>query len=130
VNEPIDSGPARLRCHPLGSLDVNGMKSLLSVFDVKANRIYHAAGAGQRIRDGALVVNVGPYGLKLRIIRTKQSVPPVRMPRRDPNGKSARAQMPNDAAADKAGSAEHGDGATVRCHHGSNFPIHVGASHC
>jgi hypothetical protein len=28
--------------------------------------------------------------------------------------------MPNDAAAEKAGSAEHGDGATVRCHHDSN----------
>ena len=33
--------------------------------------------------------------------------------------------MPNDAAAEKAGSAEHGDGATVRCHHDSNSPIHV-----
>jgi hypothetical protein len=33
--------------------------------------------------------------------------------------------MPNDAAAEKPGSAEHGDGATVRCHHGSNSPIHV-----
>ncbi len=80
MNEPIDSGPVCLSRDPLGSLDVNGMKSLLSVFDVKANRIYHTAGAGQRIRDGPLVVNVGPYGLKLRIIRTKQSVPPVRMP--------------------------------------------------
>jgi hypothetical protein len=38
--------------------------------------------------------------------------------------------MPNDAATEKAGSAEHGDGATVRCHHDSNSPIHVGASHC
>src|ERR1700737_915686 len=38
--------------------------------------------------------------------------------------------MPNDAAAEKAGSAEHGDGATVRCHHDSNSPVHVGASHC
>ena len=28
--------------------------------------------------------------------------------------------MLNDAAAEKAGSAEHGDGATVRCHHDSN----------
>jgi len=27
------------------------MKSLLSVLDVKANRIYDAVGAGQRIRD-------------------------------------------------------------------------------
>ena len=25
--------------------------------------------------------------------------------------------MPNDAAAEKSGSAEHGDGTTVRCHH-------------
>src|SRR5258705_1052556 len=38
--------------------------------------------------------------------------------------------MPNDAATEKAGSAEHGDGATVRCHHDSNSPVHVGASHC
>jgi hypothetical protein len=33
------------------------------------------------------------------------------------------AQMPNDAATEKAGSAEHDDGATVRCRHGSNLPI-------
>jgi hypothetical protein len=33
--------------------------------------------------------------------------------------------MPNDAAAEKAGSAEHGDGAIVRCHHDSNSPIHA-----
>jgi hypothetical protein len=31
--------------------------------------------------------------------------------------------MPNDAAAEKAGSAEHGDGPIVRCHHGFNSPI-------
>ena len=28
--------------------------------------------------------------------------------------------MPNDAAPEKAGSAEHGDGATGRCYHDSN----------
>ena len=37
--------------------------------------------------------------------------------------------MPNDAAAEKAGSAKHGDGATVRCHHDPNSPVYVGASH-
>jgi hypothetical protein len=37
--------------------------------------------------------------------------------------------MPNDAAAEKAGSAEHGDGASVRCHHDSNPPVYIGASH-
>ena len=51
MNEPIDSGTVCLSRYPLGRLDVNGMKSLLSAFDVKANRIYHAAGAGKRIRD-------------------------------------------------------------------------------
>src|ERR1700730_13775676 len=35
--------------------------------------------------------------------------------------------MPNNAAAEKAGSTEHSDGATVRCHHDSNSPVHVGA---
>src|SRR6476659_9422436 len=48
----------------------------------------------------------------------------------DPDGKFAIAQMPNDAAAEKAGSAEHGDGATVRCHHDSNSPVYIRASHC
>src|SRR5260370_39945193 len=38
--------------------------------------------------------------------------------------------MPNHAAAEKAGSTKHGDGATVRCHHDSNSPVYVGASHC
>ena len=41
-----------------------------------------------------------------------------------------RAQMPNDAAAEKARSAEHGDDATVRYHHDSNSPVYVRASHC
>jgi hypothetical protein len=91
VNEPIDAGTECLSRYPLGSLDVNGMKSLLSVLDVKANRIYNAVGAGKRIRDWPFVVNVGPYGLKLRIIGTKQYVPPIRMPWRGPNRKSVRA---------------------------------------
>ncbi|MEA2264011.1 MAG: hypothetical protein QOJ51_6836 [Acidobacteriaceae bacterium] len=36
-----------------------------------------------------------------------------------------RAQVPNDTAAEKTGSAEHGDGAIGRCYHDSNSPIHV-----
>ena len=51
MNESFDPGPVRLSCYPLGKLDVNGMKSLLSALDVKANRIYDAVGAGKRIRD-------------------------------------------------------------------------------
>jgi hypothetical protein len=123
VDEPFDSGPARLRCHPLGCLDVNGMKSLPSVLDVKTDRIYNAVSVGKRICYRSLVVNIGLHGLMLRIIRTKLSVSPIRMPGRDPNGKSAIAQMPNDPAAEKASSAEHSDGATARCHHDSNSPV-------
>jgi hypothetical protein len=73
----------------LGRLDVNGMKSLLSVLDVKANRIYSGVSAGKRIRDRSFVVNVGLYGLNLRINRTKLSVSSIRMSGRDPDGKSA-----------------------------------------
>jgi hypothetical protein len=35
----------------LGTLDVHGMKGLLSVLDVKTDRIYNAVSAGKRIRD-------------------------------------------------------------------------------
>jgi hypothetical protein len=51
VNEPNDAGTECLSRYPSGCLDVNEMKSLLSVLDVKANRIYNAVGAGKRIRD-------------------------------------------------------------------------------
>ena len=51
MNQPFDSGQARLRCHSLGRLDVNGMKSLLSLLDVETDRIYNAVSAGKRIRD-------------------------------------------------------------------------------
>ena len=51
MNEPLGSRPARLRCYPLGSLDVHGMKGLLSVLDVKTDRIYNAVSASKRIRD-------------------------------------------------------------------------------
>jgi len=56
------------------------MKRLRSALDVKTNRIYHAISAGKRIRDGPLVVNIGLYGLKLRIISTRQGVALIRMP--------------------------------------------------
>jgi hypothetical protein len=51
VSEPFNSGSARLSRYPLGRLDVHGMKSLLSVLDVKTDRIYYAVSAGKGIRD-------------------------------------------------------------------------------
>ena len=59
---------------------MNGMKSILSMPDVKANRIYNAVGAGKRIRDRPFVVNIGVDGSKLRIITAKLTVPPIWMP--------------------------------------------------
>src|SRR3982074_3237835 len=49
VGEPFDSDPVRLNRHPLRCLDMYGMKSLLSAFDVKAHRIDPRVGAGQHI---------------------------------------------------------------------------------
>ncbi|MET4177155.1 hypothetical protein ABIB99_008277 [Bradyrhizobium sp. LA6.1] len=51
VNEPFDTGTECLSRYPSGCLDVNGMKGLLSVLELKANRIYYAVGAGKRIGD-------------------------------------------------------------------------------
>jgi hypothetical protein len=49
--------------------------------------------------------------LALRVIDTEQHATSIRMPRRDPNGKLALAQKPNNASAQKPGSAENGDNA-------------------
>ena len=46
MGEPFDSDPVRLNRHPLRCLDMYGMKSLLSSFDVKAHRIDRRVGAG------------------------------------------------------------------------------------
>ena len=56
------------------------MKRLLSVFDVKADRVYNGVSAGKRIRDRPFVVNIGLDGSKLRIIAAKLTVPPIWMP--------------------------------------------------
>jgi hypothetical protein len=64
-------------------------------------------------------VNVRFDRLKLRIIKSKQFITPIRVPRSNPNRKPALAEMSNDAAAEKPGPAEHDDGALVRDRHGS-----------
>lgn len=51
VNKPFDSSPVGLGCHPLSRLDVNGVKSLQSALAIKADRVYDAVGANQRIRN-------------------------------------------------------------------------------
>jgi len=71
------------------------------------------------MRDRLFVVNIRFDRLKLRIIKSKQSITSVGVPLCNPNRKPTLAQMPNDAAAEKPGSAEHGDGALVRDRHGS-----------
>ena len=51
MREPLHSGSVCLSCYPLGRLDVYGMKGLLSVLDVKTDRIYHAVSASKCIGD-------------------------------------------------------------------------------
>ena len=71
MGEPFNAGPPRLSCYSLGSFNVHGMKRLLSVLDIKADRIDHAVSASKRIGDCPLVVNVGLDRFKLRIIGTE-----------------------------------------------------------
>jgi hypothetical protein len=52
---------------------------ILSVLNVKADRIYNNVSAGKRIRDRPLVSNIGLDRSKLRIIRTESSVAPIWM---------------------------------------------------
>src|SRR5208337_5080289 len=54
-------------------------------------------------------------------------MPPIRMPRRNPNKKPSLTEMPNHPASEKPGSAEHDDTALVHGRHGSNSLAYVGA---
>ena len=80
MGEPFDSDPVRLNRHPLRCLDMYGMKSLLSAFDVKAHRIDRRVGAGQHIGNHPLDSSVDLDRLKTRIIVTEEFATAVRMP--------------------------------------------------
>src|SRR5262245_43642208 len=95
------------------------MKSLCSVLDVKTDRIHHTVSTGKCLPDRVFIVNIRFDRLKLRIVKGKQSLTPIRVPRCNPNRKPPLTEMPNDSAAEKPSSAEHGDGALVRDRHGS-----------
>ena len=82
VGEPFDSDPVRLNRHPLRRLDMYGMKSLLSAFDVKADRIDRRVGAGQHVGNPPLVSNVGLDRLKTRIVGTEEFATAVRIKRK------------------------------------------------
>ena len=47
MNQPLNAGSLRLDCDPVGGLDMNGMKGLPPVFNVKTDRIHRAVGAQQ-----------------------------------------------------------------------------------
>ena len=68
MNEPLHPREACLSGDPLRRFDMDGMKRFRSALDVKTDRIHDSVGAGYRVSDGSLVVNIGFDGLKLRII--------------------------------------------------------------
>ena len=80
MSESFDSSSKGLSCDPFGRLDVHGMKRLMSVLDVKTNRIDHSVSTSKRIGDGPLIVNIGLDKAKLRIIMAEQRVTAIRMP--------------------------------------------------
>ncbi len=56
------------------------METRLSVLHVETDRIYDAVSTYNGIRNRLLVVNVGLYEPKLRIVSTKFPECPIRMP--------------------------------------------------
>ena len=51
MDEPFDAGSLRLNCDPLGRLDVDGMKRLPSLLEVKADCVHRAVSISKRIGD-------------------------------------------------------------------------------
>ena len=64
----------------MGGFDMNGMKRLPTVLDVKADRIYGGVSPGKCIRDRPYVVNIGLDQLELRIMRARLTAPAIWMP--------------------------------------------------
>src|SRR2546421_8404855 len=118
MREAFHSGSACLSGYPLSRLDMHGMKRLLSVLDIKADRIHHTIGAGKHIGDRPIVVDIGLDRLKLRIIETEQLVPAIRVPGCNPYGKPMLTEMSSNATAEEPGSAKHSDSALVDRRHG------------
>lgn len=79
MSEPFDASSVCLNCNPPGRLDMHGMKGLLSLFDIKTDRVYNTVSTGKCIGDRPLIADIGFDRLKLRIIRTKQLLGPFRM---------------------------------------------------
>jgi hypothetical protein len=104
---------SRLIRDPLGCVDVHGVKSVSPVLDIETDRVDDTVGASKCIGNWPLVTNVGLDRLELRIVQAEQPLAPIRMPWDNSNGKIALAEMPDDAAAEKTGSAKNGDDATV-----------------
>ena len=80
MRKPLHSGSTCLNGNPLGRFDMHGMKSLRSVLDIKTDRIHRTVSTGKRMRDRSVVVNIRFDRLKLRIIKSKQLVTPIRVP--------------------------------------------------
>jgi hypothetical protein len=48
MNQPLNAGSPRLDCDPLGRLDMNGVKGLPPVFDIKTDCIDRAVSVSKR----------------------------------------------------------------------------------
>jgi hypothetical protein len=80
MSEPFHASAACLSSYPVGRLYMYGMKGLLSVLDVKTDRIHHTISADNGIGDGPFIVDVGLDRLEMRIIEREQTRSPIRMP--------------------------------------------------
>ena len=79
MSESFDSSSKGQNCEPFGRLDMHGMKRLMSMLDVKTDRIDHSVSTSKCIGDGPLIADIGLDRSKLRIIMAEQRVTAIRM---------------------------------------------------
>jgi hypothetical protein len=85
MREALDTGAGSLCGDAAGGLDMHGVEGLAPVLNIKADRVHRPVGAGERIGDRALVVNVDRDRPQVRIIERKELAASIGMPRRDPH---------------------------------------------
>jgi hypothetical protein len=59
MDHPLSTGSVRLKGHPSGRLDVNGMKRVPAMLNVETDCVHRGISTGKCISDGPLIMDVG-----------------------------------------------------------------------
>jgi hypothetical protein len=123
VDEPRHARLARQACEIAGGRDMDALKGPVALLDIQAHRIDGAVGAFERGHGGGCVLDVGLQHHEPRPAGAEKGRHPLGMARGGAHGKAVLQQALDNAAAEKAGAAEDGDGLVgpVRPVHGASL---------